>query len=134
MKAGGFRLTNFISNNKNVMKTIPETVKTKSLQGTCFNSDIKERTLGITWDIVKDSFIFESLTFEREEVTKRAILKIVASIFDPLGFISPFFFFNSKNFPARVMEIRIRFEYNYRQQCKKGVEKVASRTKKRKQS
>ena len=62
----------------------------KSLQGTSFNSDMKERTLGIKWEVVKDSFIFESLTFEREEVTKRAILKIVASIFDPLGFVSPF--------------------------------------------
>ena len=133
MKTGGFRLTKFISNNDNVMKTIPETLKAKSLQRACFNSDIKERTLGITWDVVKDSFIFESLTFKREEVTKTAILKIVASIFDPLGFISPFFF-NSKNFPARVMENEIRLEYNYRRQCKKGVDKLASRTKKRKQS
>ena len=45
---------------------------------------------GIKWDVVKGSFIFESLTFEREEVTKRTILKIVASIFDPLSFVSPF--------------------------------------------
>ena len=71
------------------MKTIPETERVKSLQGAIFNSDIKEKALGIKWDVVKDSFIFESLPFERE-VTKRAILKIVASIFDPLGFVSPF--------------------------------------------
>ena len=90
MKAGGFRLTKSISNNENVMKTIPEMESAKLLQGTSFNSDMKERTLGIKWEVVKDSFIFESLTFEREEVTKRAILKIVASIFDPLGFVSSF--------------------------------------------
>ena len=72
------------------MKTIPETERVKSLQGASFNSDIKEKALGIKWDVVKDSFIFESLPFEREEVTKRAILKIVAPIFHPLGFVSPF--------------------------------------------
>ena len=113
MKAGGFRLTKFISNNENLMKTIQETERAKSLQGANFNSDIKERTLGIKWDIVKDSFIFESLTFEREEVTKRTILKIVASIFHPLGFVSPFVF-TAKIFPARVMENEIRLGYNYR--------------------
>ena len=29
----------------------------------------------MTWKVVKDSFIFESLTFEREEVKKKAIIK-----------------------------------------------------------
>ena len=72
------------------MKTISEMERAKSLQGASFNGDIKKRTLDIKWDVVKDSFIFESLPFEREEVTKNAILKIVASIFDPLGFVSPF--------------------------------------------
>ena len=50
MKAGGFRLTKFISSNKNVMKTISETERAKSLVGPSFNSDIKERTLVIKWD------------------------------------------------------------------------------------
>ena len=50
MKAGGFRLTKFISSNKNVMKTISETERAKSLVGASFNSDIKERTLVIKWD------------------------------------------------------------------------------------
>ena len=50
MKAGGFRLTKFIGSNKNVMKTISETERAKSLVGASFNSDIKERTLVIKWD------------------------------------------------------------------------------------
>ena len=90
MKAGGFRLTKFISNNKAVMKTVPETEKAKSIQSANFNNDINERTLGIKWDLTKDSFTFESLVFQTKEVTKRTILKIVASIFDPLGFVSPY--------------------------------------------
>ena len=95
MKAGWFRLTKFISNKENVMETILEMKRTKSLQVWTFNSDIKERTLSIKGDVVKDSFKFESLMLERE-VTKRAILKIVASIFDPLGLVT------------RVMENEIR--------------------------
>lgn len=50
MKAGGFRLAKSISNNKNVMN---ETKKAKSLQVASLNSDIKERTHGIKWDVVK---------------------------------------------------------------------------------
>ena len=69
MKAGGFRLAKSISNNKNVMN---ETKKAKSLQVASLNSDIKERTHCIKWDVVKN-FTFESITFEREEVTKRTI-------------------------------------------------------------
>ena len=38
MKAGGFRLSGFIINNENVMKTIPEMERTKSLQGTSYIS------------------------------------------------------------------------------------------------
>ena len=61
MKAGGFRVNKCISNNENVMKTIQETEKSKSLQGASFNNDTKERTISIKWSIiVKDSFIFES--------------------------------------------------------------------------
>ena len=60
MKAGGLELTKFISNNENVMKTIPETEKIKPLQDANFNSDIKESTFGIKWYVVKNSFIFQS--------------------------------------------------------------------------
>ena len=42
MKAGVFRSTKFFSNNENVMKTIPEMERAKSLQGASLNSDIKK--------------------------------------------------------------------------------------------
>lgn len=47
-------------------------------------------TLGISWDPVKDTFLF---AFKAEQkfstYTKRAILSLTASVFDPLGLISP---------------------------------------------
>ena len=63
MKAGGFRLTKLISNYENVMKTIQEIRKAKSLQGKSFKSYTK-KAFDTKWDVVKDSFRFESLTFE----------------------------------------------------------------------
>ena len=47
IRAGRFRITKFISNTENVMKSIPEIERAKSSQGTSFNSDIKETTLQI---------------------------------------------------------------------------------------
>lgn len=67
------------------------------------------------------SFIFESLTFEREEVTKRAILKIVASIFYLLGFVSPFVL-TIKVFLLELCRIKSDWdtiiEYNVKRQWK----------------
>ena len=49
----------------------------------------EERALGIWWDVSSDSFSFK---FDQREasMTKRGILKVTSSIFDPLGFMTPF--------------------------------------------
>ena len=52
-----------------------------------------KKVLGINWDIESDEFVYTfenilSLT-ETLPVTKRNILKIASSFFDPLGLISP---------------------------------------------
>ena len=109
IKSGGFRITKFISNNEHVIKSISETERAKSLQGTSFNSDIKERTLKIKWNVVEDSFIFESLTCETEEVTKRAILKKVSSLFDPSGFVS-LFVLTAKMFLQELWRIKLDWD------------------------
>ena len=52
-----------------------------------------KRVLGINWDINSDEFLFEFSDIialsESLKSTKRNILKIASSFFDPLGFISP---------------------------------------------
>ena len=53
------------------------------------NEDQLERTLGIKWDIKNDKFVFSAVE-AGQPYTKRGILKTVSSIFDPLGFLSPF--------------------------------------------
>ena len=47
------------------------------------------KILGILWDKQSDSFIIEISNFSKHTETKRNILQILASIYDPLGFISP---------------------------------------------
>ena len=70
------------------MNSIPVAEKTKSFQTASFNDNINERTLGVKWHVTKDVFTFD--TVKEEDATKRDILKTVASIFDPAGFVAPF--------------------------------------------
>ena len=57
------------------------------------NGDTSEKVLGMSWDCESDKFIFclRKLAERAKSVvaTKRNILSILASLFDPLGIISP---------------------------------------------
>ncbi|KAJ8378172.1 hypothetical protein AAFF_G00245580 [Aldrovandia affinis] len=48
-----------------------------------------ERALGIHWNIESDMFIFR-VTIKSRPPTRRGILSIVSSIYDPFGFLCPF--------------------------------------------
>ena len=89
MKCGGFNLTKFISNSKKVMKALPKSALAKPDLDLSLDSLPTERALGVRWNIEMDAFVFS--TVKREvPATKRGILKLVSSIFDPLGFLAPF--------------------------------------------
>ncbi|KAL0163339.1 hypothetical protein M9458_042735, partial [Cirrhinus mrigala] len=88
---GGLRLHKFVSNNSEVLKSIPASehatdTKTKDLT---FNETQTERALGIYWNVEKDSFTF-NITLKDQPPTRRGILSTVAAIYDPLGFIAPY--------------------------------------------
>ena len=52
-----------------------------------------KRVLGLSWDIETDEFVFPLDVFQKRiselKPTKRNILKAFASMYDPLGFLSP---------------------------------------------
>ena len=48
------------------------------------------KTLGIAWDSKNDEFRMSTCEASRLQLTKRNILRKIATIFDPLGFVSPF--------------------------------------------
>ncbi|XP_046551173.1 uncharacterized protein LOC124260894 [Haliotis rubra] len=87
----GFRLTKWISNSHDVMKSIPSEERAKDVKQ--LNLDCgdlpSERALGVFWFVESDTLGFQ-IQSKHKPNTKRGILSIVSSIYDPLGFIAPF--------------------------------------------
>ena len=87
----GFRLTRWSSNSQNVLKSLPEVERAVSVKTLDFASSPVERALGVRWNVTSDTFGYKIVVKERP-ATRRGILSIVSSIYDPLGFVSPFIF------------------------------------------
>ena len=85
----GLRLHKFVSNSKLVFNSIAAEDKAESqinlelLQG----EYPLERALGIQWCVKSDQYM---ITLRERPLTRRGILSTVSSIYDPLGFLSPF--------------------------------------------
>ena len=83
-------MTKWLSNKKNVLQGIKETERAKSL--VALDLDLEDlptqRTLGVLWDVNKDKFTFKT-SLKLKPRTRRGILSVSSSIYDPLGFIAP---------------------------------------------
>ena len=88
LKKGGFHLTKWASNSQNVMQTIPVIERATAFKDLDFSKLPIERVLGIHWDISSDEFRFK-VTIKDRPFTRRGMLSIMSSVYDPLGFISP---------------------------------------------
>ncbi|XP_067950522.1 uncharacterized protein [Watersipora subatra] len=84
-------LHKFLSNNRNVLETIPNSEVSKNLQGLDIYKDKlpSERTLGLEWCTDSDTFTFTNNKTEKPP-TKRGILSSVSQLYDPIGLIAPF--------------------------------------------
>ncbi|XP_074653617.1 uncharacterized protein LOC141907774 [Tubulanus polymorphus] len=89
VKRGGFRLTKWTSNSREVLQALPPS------EVSCQSIDLMadqlpaERTLGVIWDPESDTIGFkvrEAMT----PATKRGVLSKVSSVFDPFGIAAPF--------------------------------------------
>ena len=107
MLEGGFRLRKWKSNDEKLLQKIKlddceEKQSKSSLEDLSYAketlgsvSDLggKTKVLGITWDSQKDELEFELSKMvsesSRDRPTKRGILSTLASLFDPLGLVSP---------------------------------------------
>ncbi|XP_006811478.1 uncharacterized protein LOC102806687 [Saccoglossus kowalevskii] len=89
-KEGGFNLTKWSSNEREVLREIPLDDRAKELMDLDLESSQlpTERTLGVLWNAETDEFQFKC-QIKKTEVTRRSMLSEVSSIYDPLGFIAP---------------------------------------------
>ena len=88
---GGFKLTKLTSNSQTVLASMPETDRIMSAKAHDFDYDelLIERALGIQWSPITDKFKFSVLA-KTKPLTRRGILSLVSSVYDPIGLIAPF--------------------------------------------
>ncbi|XP_021951196.1 uncharacterized protein LOC110848321 [Folsomia candida] len=96
-RRGGFEITGWVSNSEELIKLIPEEHRGERMKN--FDSDAGnkvERVLGLHWDTTEDCWSFP-INFKKMQSqvingethpTKRQILGVVMSIFDPIGLIA----------------------------------------------
>ena len=84
------RFHKIVSNSKDVMNQLPEESKAKDLQQLDLDQDIlpTQRSLGVHWSLEQDAFTF-IVDLPEKPFSRRGVLSIASSIFDPLGFVTP---------------------------------------------
>ncbi|XP_067045816.1 uncharacterized protein [Acropora muricata] len=90
LSRGGFRLTKWLCNDKDVLETIPKFERARSvLDLDLSNQNLPhERTLGVQWNMDSDTFTFK-VEPKHKPFTRRGILSTTSSVYDPLGLVSP---------------------------------------------
>ena len=90
LKTGGFELAKFMSTSREVIESVPEEQRAKSLQ----NMDLQDSTLpqesalGLKWNVEGDYFTY-TVNLQEKPLTKRGLLSTTASLYDPLGLVAP---------------------------------------------
>ena len=89
-KIAGMQARKWISNFPEVVSATPEADRATELQITEGQEPVV-KTLGISWNSTEDTFNISTANVPTEfSLTKRNVLRRVATVFDPLGFVSPF--------------------------------------------
>ena len=89
-EGGCLRLHKIASNNKEVLSKFAPSELADNLQELNMRSDSMpmQSSLGLLWDIQNDVFVYRFVGSDKP-VTKRGILSVVNSLFDPMGFLAP---------------------------------------------
>ncbi|XP_046695978.1 uncharacterized protein LOC124379609 [Silurus meridionalis] len=90
-KRGGLHLHKFNSNERSVLDSVDPTERavTSEPLNLDLNAAPSERALGIQWSLEQDTFSF-NVNPQTRPSTRRGILSVIASLYDPVGFVAPF--------------------------------------------
>ncbi len=86
LKRGGFNLRKWKTNKPKALADLPEDAKASSAKS--LELEPMERTLGIQWNIDDDVFVIYNEVKDQPH-TRRGILSVLSSVYDPLGFVAP---------------------------------------------
>ncbi|XP_068750874.1 uncharacterized protein [Montipora capricornis] len=92
MERGGFNLTKWASNSREVLSHIAEQEQAEA-STLDLNASEPLKALGICWNILTDCFLFNvspSMLTVSDPETKRSLLSIGSRVVDPMGLITPF--------------------------------------------
>ena len=90
LRTANLRLHRIASNSPAVMKSLPQQDKVENLRNLDPSRDPlpQQRSLGVVWNLEKDAFTFQ-VALPEKPFTRRGVLAVVNSIFDPFGFVIP---------------------------------------------
>ena len=90
MATSNLRLQKVASNSTAVMKAFSAEDRVKDVRDLDLRQDTlpAQRTLGVQWNVQKDTLTF-SVSSPDRPFTRRGVLSVVNSIYDPLGFAAP---------------------------------------------
>ena len=86
---GRVELAKFVSSSSEVLSSIDQTLVAEKAKVN-FADTLIERALGVVWNVSSDVFTYDVSIDLSGSVTRRKILSIVSSVFDPLGLVSPY--------------------------------------------
>ena len=89
LKSGGFRLTKWLSNSRQVLEGVPTSERALGTTDLSLHQLPTESTLGVVWNSEKDTLGFRVAETDAK-ATKREVLRKTASVFDPMGVAAPF--------------------------------------------
>ncbi|XP_022540035.2 uncharacterized protein LOC111195821 [Astyanax mexicanus] len=92
LAAGGFEIRQWASNVPETIKHLPADAKATSteLWLSQQSQDPQESTLGLRWNFLTDCLGYRHRPVEYSEPTLRNVYKVLATQYDPLGYLVPF--------------------------------------------
>ncbi|XP_050394219.1 uncharacterized protein LOC126812082 [Patella vulgata] len=87
-KNGGFKLTKFLSNDRNVLGTFPSELRADPTLDLDFEQLPNSRALGLQWSVELDTLGFKVMNLDKPN-TMRGVLSTICSVFDPLNIAAP---------------------------------------------